>query len=150
MDARDASWIVATHVTTLNQVFLLAFTAALAFGAFTTTRRVLRYRRRRESLPRLLVRDVIVRISLAVPFLLILTVRAIGRIRGVEIDMSEELWWSLVTGGLAVVGALVYDYYEVVIERSEQVADLEQQARALSRQEPPRTRAGRGDDPGLT
>lgn len=141
MDARDVSWIVATHVAVLNQAFLLVFTAAVAFGAFTTTRRVLRYRRRKESLPRLLVRDVIVRISLAIPFLLILTVRAVGQVRGVEIDMSEELWWSLVTGGFAVVGAVVYDYYEVVIERVEQAADdLEREDQALGH-EPPRAGA---------
>ena len=99
----------------LNLLYFVVFTIGLALGAFLTILRLIRYWIRDEDAPRLLLRDVIARVTLALPFGGILLIRALG------LNPIDHWWgvlWFVASGALAVVGVWIYVYYEVfVIER---------------------------------
>lgn len=104
---------------------LVVFTTLVSFGAFTTTRRYRRYRKRGEEPPLLLVRDVIARNSLAAPFVAILIARTMIAF-GVDASwLGTNPIWVFGTGGIAVLGVLVYDVFEIFIERDERVKELQ-------------------------
>lgn len=105
--------------------FLLVFTILLVIAVLTTGSRWLRYHRTGFRRPRLLNRDVVLVIGLAVPFVLILLNRAFDWQAYVINKQTghPELWWLLLTGLPAIVALAVYDWFELaVIERDQEDA----------------------------
>lgn len=108
-----------------SMAMLVVFTTLVSFGAFTTTRRYRRYRKRGENPPLLLVRDVIARNSLAAPFVAILVVRTLIAF-GVDARwLGTNPIWVFGTGGVAVLGVLVYDLFEIFIEHDERTKEIQ-------------------------
>lgn len=99
----------------LNLVYVVLFTIGLVIGASLTSLRLFRYAATRSRPPTLLVRDVVARVTLALPFGGVLVMRALG------VDVDHEWWgiaWIVASGALACVGAWIYVYYEFfIIER---------------------------------
>jgi len=125
----------ADWVQTANAIFFVAFTVAVAFGAFTTTRRLIRYWRRGERAPLLLLRDVVARNTLAIPLGAILLARVLVAF-GVNLSsLGRNPVWVFSTGGIAVLGVIVYDVFEVLIERDDRVRQLEWEAEQLRKGE---------------
>lgn len=112
-----------------QSIQLLLFVLFVGLGAFATFARYLRYRLENEDPPELLVRDMVARSTLFLPFGAILFVRLI---RGFGVDVSglvDSWWWIFGTSVPAVVGAAVYVWYEFrVIER-----DSDRHRRATNR-----------------
>lgn len=99
----------------LNGVYFVAFVIGLGLGAAVTVGRLIRYWRNHEDPPALLWRDVVTRLTLALPFAGILLIRFFG-LR--PLDEWWGPWWLIISGALAVIGVWHYLYYEVfVIER---------------------------------
>jgi hypothetical protein len=98
-----------------NSVILIAFVTGMAVGALFTTIRYFRYRLYGLEAPELLVRDVVARVTLTLPFLAILIFRVLG------VNPIDEWWgpaWYIGSGVLAVLGVWMYVYYELfIIER---------------------------------
>lgn len=113
MEPRDIDGVAA-----LQAIFLTLFTLFAAIGAYTTSRRLLRYLRNNEDVPLILWRDVLARNLLALPFLAILFVRSL-RVFGVDVDAIITSWqWVVFTSGPAVLGVAIYAHFEIfIIER---------------------------------
>jgi hypothetical protein len=94
-------------VDTISTIALVIFAAGLAFGTGSTVFRMVALRRRRMHQPRLIWRDVAVFGLLSVDFLLIALHRALGW------EFAGQVWWALLTSGIAVAAVGVYAYYEL-------------------------------------
>lgn len=99
-------------IETLNALILVTFLFLLGLGTTTTVIRGLRFMAVGIPLPQLLVRDIISKLGLAVPLVLIFSVRWL---LGSTASLSGNLLWVLVTSLPALIGVGVYCYYELVI-----------------------------------
>jgi hypothetical protein len=96
----------------LNAIYGLAYIAGLLVAAVSLVSRSVRYRRAGWRMPRLLVRDLVLVLGLALPFAGTLFSRAFGW------GLGMNPLWVLVTGALAVGSIWVFVYHELfVIER---------------------------------
>lgn len=95
----------------LNAIYLTLFVAALLVSAVTMTLRVVVHLTNDRPLPRLLPRDLILVLGLLLPFGAILTARAFG----LGSALADNLAWTAITGGLAVIGAVTFAFYEVFV-----------------------------------
>lgn len=105
----------------ISAAILLTFVGLLLIAVISTGGRWIRYHRTGFRRPRLLNRDVVLVIGLAIPFVLILAVRAFDLLPFVTGEDGPHLWWLLMTGIPPIIAIAVYDYYELaVIERDQQ------------------------------
>lgn len=95
----------------LNAIYLTLFVGALLVSAITMTLRIVVHVSKGRPLPRLLPRDLVLVLGLLLPFGAILTARAFG----LGSALADNLAWTAVTGGLAVVGAVTFAWYEVFV-----------------------------------
>lgn len=94
---------------TITAIALVLFAALLLFGAVSTIVRMLRFQRLHIRQPRLIWRDAGVFGLLALDFLLIAMHRAL------DWTYASQLWWSLLTSGLAIVAVGIYAYFEMFV-----------------------------------
>jgi D-alanyl-lipoteichoic acid acyltransferase DltB (MBOAT superfamily) len=92
-------------------VTFIVFTLLLFLGLFTTSARVIELRRRDQSLPTLLIRDLIMLVGLAWPFAAVLVVRAftLGPL------VTGQFWWYAVTTIPPIIAVGVYCYFELFV-----------------------------------
>lgn len=103
----------------VQTAIFVAFSVFIALGAVTTTARLIRYWRKNSRPPLLLYRDVVARLSLAIPFGAILGARIVRNLLHFDDGFTRTWWWALATGIPAVIGAAIYLYFELfVIERA--------------------------------
>ena len=108
---------------TVSALILIVFTGLLLVAVISTGSRWLRYQHTKFRRPRLLNRDVVMVVGLAVPFVVILSVRALGLQSAITGEDGPHLWYLLVTGIPPIIAIAVYDYFELrVIERDQQDA----------------------------
>lgn len=97
----------------ISAVYGVAYVIGLVIAAASLVARALRYRRARWPMPRLLVRDLVLILGLALPFGGGLV---LSRVFGIA--LGENAAWVIVTGAMAVAGIWVFVYNELfVIER---------------------------------
>lgn len=97
----------------LNAVYAFAYVIGLAIASVSLLTRLIRYIRAGWRVPKLLWRDVLLIVGLAIPFGGGLV---LGRVLG--IDLADNPMWVIPTGALAAVGIWVFVYNELfVIER---------------------------------
>lgn len=97
----------------LSAVYGIAYVTGLVIAAASLIVRVARYVRAGWRIPRLLWRDVVLIVGLAIPFGGGLV---LGRVFG--IPLGDSPLWVIPTGALAVLGIWVFVYNELfVIER---------------------------------
>lgn len=98
-------------MTDVQGIILVAFTTLLVVGALSTVARAIDLRRRGRRLPTLLVRDIVVLVGLAWPFVAIAFVRAfaLGPL------VTGQLWWVLVTSIPPLFAIATYVFYEVAV-----------------------------------
>jgi O-antigen/teichoic acid export membrane protein len=102
----------------LSVIIFGVFLLLLVMGATSTLVRYIRYRREKIEPPVLLKRDVALLVGLALPFLLISAVRALGLTSVVTGEDGPQLWWLIATGPPGIIAIAVFVYYELfVIER---------------------------------
>lgn len=97
----------------LNAFYGLAYFIGLLLASIALVSRLVRYLQAGWRVPRLLWRDIMLIVGLAIPFGggLIL-----GRVFG--IPLGDNPWWVIPTGALAVLGIWGFVYTELfVIER---------------------------------
>ena len=95
----------------LNFVYLVLFVGAVLVSAVTITIRLVIHLRAGRPVPRLMPRDLALMAGLVIPFGGILAARAFG----FGELLAGNLLWTAVTGGAAVLGALVFAFYEVFV-----------------------------------
>ena len=104
----------------LSAAILLTFIGLLVVGAVSTVARVLRYKRQGIAPPVLLNRDRDLLIGLALPFVIIATVRAFGlQDRVLNSNGVPFIWYLILTGLPPIYAVARYCYYELaVIEKT--------------------------------
>lgn len=120
-----------------NLIALVLFSVAISIGAVMTMGRLLRYLHSGQRPPRLLWRDVIARLSLALPFVAILTVRALGAFGIDTSTLVADPRWIVPTSAFAVFGAWLYVYYEIFVIESPGIREELDRLRAMSERDQP-------------
>ncbi len=99
----------------ISVAILAVFVGLLLVGAVTTSLRVLRYRKLGIRRPVLLGRDRDLIVGLAIPFVVILTVRAFGLQEFIGDPEGPHLWYVLLTGLPPIYALARYDFYEIFV-----------------------------------